>query len=201
MTSSFVSVDVKKFAGGQTFSVELLDRSSPAFFDELVRQSQINESENAQTVAELRVLQSDHGQGSSSRTKWKISRIAVIAAVVGLAVLAFVQKGVYFLSVVPDVGLLFVLAKRINPEISRLNAILGELNVKISEKTEEAEQLEAKQEVQPLPEIIPTEAPPPMSLKETAKQEVVLETQPPMQQKTAVARHPRNIPKFSKVRS
>ena len=36
--ASFVSVDVKKFAGGQTFSVELLDRSSPAFFDELVRQ-------------------------------------------------------------------------------------------------------------------------------------------------------------------
>jgi len=27
-----------EFAGGQTFSVELLDRSSPAFFDELVRQ-------------------------------------------------------------------------------------------------------------------------------------------------------------------
>jgi HK97 family phage major capsid protein len=38
MTNSFVSVDVKKYAGGQTFSVELLDRSSPAFFDELVRQ-------------------------------------------------------------------------------------------------------------------------------------------------------------------
>jgi len=36
--SSFVQVDVKKFAGGQQFSVELLDRSSPAFFDELVRQ-------------------------------------------------------------------------------------------------------------------------------------------------------------------
>jgi HK97 family phage major capsid protein len=38
MTNSFISVDVKKFAGGQTFSIELLDRSSPAFFDELVRQ-------------------------------------------------------------------------------------------------------------------------------------------------------------------
>ena len=38
MTNSFISVDVKKFAGAQTFSVELLDRSSPAFFDELVRQ-------------------------------------------------------------------------------------------------------------------------------------------------------------------
>jgi len=36
--SSFVSVSVKKFGGQQTFSVELLDRSSPVFFDELVRQ-------------------------------------------------------------------------------------------------------------------------------------------------------------------
>jgi len=35
--SAFLSVDVKKFAGQQTFSVELLDRTSPAFFDELVR--------------------------------------------------------------------------------------------------------------------------------------------------------------------
>lgn len=38
MASSFVTVTVKKYAGQQTFSVELLDRSSPAFFDELVRQ-------------------------------------------------------------------------------------------------------------------------------------------------------------------
>ena len=38
MTNSFLSVSVKKFAGGQEFSVELLDRSSPVFFDELVRQ-------------------------------------------------------------------------------------------------------------------------------------------------------------------
>ena len=35
--SNFLSVDVKKYAGQQTFSVELLDRTSPAFFDELVR--------------------------------------------------------------------------------------------------------------------------------------------------------------------
>jgi HK97 family phage prohead protease len=38
MTNAFVTVPVKKFAGQQTFSVELLDRSAPAFFDELVRQ-------------------------------------------------------------------------------------------------------------------------------------------------------------------
>ena len=35
---SFLSVDVKKYAGRQIFSTELLDRSSPAFFAELVRQ-------------------------------------------------------------------------------------------------------------------------------------------------------------------
>lgn len=38
MTNSFVSVSVAKYAGQQTFSWELYDRSSPAFFDELVRQ-------------------------------------------------------------------------------------------------------------------------------------------------------------------
>ena len=35
--SNFLSVSVSKYAGQQTFSVELLDRTSPAFFDELVR--------------------------------------------------------------------------------------------------------------------------------------------------------------------
>ncbi len=35
--SAFITVDVKKFAGQQTFSVELLDRTSPAFFEELIR--------------------------------------------------------------------------------------------------------------------------------------------------------------------
>jgi HK97 family phage major capsid protein len=35
--SAFISVDVKTFSGQQTFSTQILDRSSPAFFDELVR--------------------------------------------------------------------------------------------------------------------------------------------------------------------
>jgi HK97 family phage major capsid protein len=35
---SFLSVNVKKYAGQQVFSTEILDRSSPAFFSELVRQ-------------------------------------------------------------------------------------------------------------------------------------------------------------------
>lgn len=85
--------------------------------------------------------------------------------------------------------------------IDESSDIVIEEIVEVSEKTEEVEQPEAKQEVQPLPEIVPTEAPPPMSLKEAAREEIVLETQPPAQQQIAISRHPRNIPKFSKVRS
>jgi hypothetical protein len=79
------------------------------------------------------------------------------------------------------------------------NIVIEEI-VEILEETEKSEQPEVKQEYQPLPEIIPTEAPPPMSIKEAAKQEVVLDTQPPVQQKVAASRHPRNTPKFSKLR-
>ena len=38
MTSTYLTVDVKKAAGIQTISWELLDRSSPAFYDQLVRE-------------------------------------------------------------------------------------------------------------------------------------------------------------------
>lgn len=36
-TSSYITVNVQKFAGQNTLSVELIDRSSPAFFEELIR--------------------------------------------------------------------------------------------------------------------------------------------------------------------
>jgi HK97 family phage major capsid protein len=38
MASTFITVDVKKAAGIQTISWELLDRSSPAFYDQLIRE-------------------------------------------------------------------------------------------------------------------------------------------------------------------
>ena len=107
-------------------------------FDELLRQSGVDEEENVKTVAALRELESEHGQGSSSRSKWKFLRIAVIVAVVALPVFAFVQKGLYLLLLLPAIGLVVFLVQRINPEISKLNAILGELSVKMAEKTDEA---------------------------------------------------------------
>jgi HK97 family phage prohead protease len=38
MESAFISVDVKKYFGTAVFSLEILDRSSPSYFQELVRQ-------------------------------------------------------------------------------------------------------------------------------------------------------------------
>ena len=38
MASTYITVDVKKAASLQTISWELLDRSSPIFYDELVRE-------------------------------------------------------------------------------------------------------------------------------------------------------------------
>ena len=57
-----------------------------------------------------------------------------------------------------------------------------------------------KQETHILPEIVPTDAPPPMPIKEAAQQEVVLTPEATVQQKIEPKRHPRNIPKFAKVR-
>ncbi len=55
MENNFLSVSVNKYAGGQTFSVELLDRSSPVFFDELVRQMEYAyaKATNAFVVGEI----------------------------------------------------------------------------------------------------------------------------------------------------
>jgi hypothetical protein len=84
--------------------------------------------------------------------------------------------------------------------LDKTSDIVIEENAKDPEEVEELEQPEAKQEVRPILEITPTEAPPPVPLKGAAKPEAVVVTPPSAQQRQAVARHPRNIPKFSKLR-
>jgi HK97 family phage prohead protease len=54
MATAYISVDVKKFAGQQTVSVELIDRSSPAFFSELVRQMEFAYSKATDAYAVTR---------------------------------------------------------------------------------------------------------------------------------------------------
>ena len=55
MVSSFITVDIKKFFGKNEVSYELIDRSSPAFYAELVRQMQFAyaKATDAAVVAQL----------------------------------------------------------------------------------------------------------------------------------------------------
>jgi HK97 family phage prohead protease len=65
---SFLSVNVKKYAGRQIFSVELLDRSSPAFFAELVRQMEFAyaSATDAAVGATLSAVATDGGNRTMS---------------------------------------------------------------------------------------------------------------------------------------
>ena len=65
---------------------------------------------------------------------------------------------------------------------------------------QEEEVIEVKKEPELLPEIIPTEAPPPIALKEMVKEEIAPAPQPTTSHQVPQKRHPRNIPKFSKAR-
>jgi len=64
--SAFVSVDVKKYIGQQTFSLELLDRSSPAFFAELVRQMEFAYAKA--TDEAVRVVLATNGTDGGNRS-------------------------------------------------------------------------------------------------------------------------------------
>lgn len=66
LENSFISVPVKKFAGAQTFSVELLDRSAPAFFDELVRQMEFAYAKATDTAVVQELF--DGGTDGGNRT-------------------------------------------------------------------------------------------------------------------------------------
>lgn len=65
---AFVTVNVQKFAGQQTFSVELLDRSSPAFFAELSRQMQFAyaKATNARVSTVIAAAATDGGNRTMS---------------------------------------------------------------------------------------------------------------------------------------
>lgn len=108
------------------------------YFESLVRDSQIDERQNIQTVAELRILEQQHAKGSSSRFRWRALRIISILVVIGLAVLAIAQKGFYFLGLAPAAALILFITQKINPEISQLNNNLQELDKQVKKKSNEA---------------------------------------------------------------
>jgi HK97 family phage prohead protease len=78
---SFLSVNVKKYAGQQTFSVELLDRSSPAFFAELVRQMEFAYAKATNAAVALAIQTGSTDGGNRTMTAANLQDFIADAAV------------------------------------------------------------------------------------------------------------------------
>jgi HK97 family phage major capsid protein len=81
--AAFVTVNVQKFIGQQTFSLELLDRSSPAFFAELVRQMEYAyaKATDARVNAVLETNGTDGGDRAALTTGALVADFVADAAV------------------------------------------------------------------------------------------------------------------------
>ena len=92
--SSFVSVAVKKFGGQQTLSVELLDRSSPVFFDELVRQMEFAyaKATDSYVMSEVANNGTLNASATTEDASGLISYVASAAAAVYSASLGFARN-------------------------------------------------------------------------------------------------------------
>jgi len=66
--SAFVTVNVQKFAGQQTFSLELLDRSSPIFFEELMKTMAAAYAKATDARVNLLVYQNATGDATTTVT-------------------------------------------------------------------------------------------------------------------------------------
>ncbi len=78
---SFLSVNVGKYAGSQKFSVELLDRSSPAFFAELVRQMEFAYAKATDTAVGSAIITNGTDGGNRTLTAANIQDFISDAAV------------------------------------------------------------------------------------------------------------------------
>ena len=66
--SEFLSVSVKKYSGAQTFSVELFDRSSPAFIDELMRNMAAQYAKATDTAVNAALIAGASADGTTVTT-------------------------------------------------------------------------------------------------------------------------------------
>jgi HK97 family phage prohead protease len=78
--SAFVTVNVQKFAGQQTFSLELLDRSSPLFFEELMKTMAAAYAKATDARANLVVYQNATGDATTTTTYPTASELLGIVA-------------------------------------------------------------------------------------------------------------------------
>ena len=96
-------------------------------FDDLLKTSGVDQSENERLITELRTFEASFAASSSERTRWKVARFFAIVGAVGLAIAAFVNGGLYLLALLGTVGLVVATIKMLNPRIRKLNDTLTEV--------------------------------------------------------------------------
>jgi len=78
--SAFVSVDVKKYAGQQTFSVELLDRSNPLFMNELMNNLAAQYAKATDTAVNAALIAGATADGTTTTTYPTASELLGVVA-------------------------------------------------------------------------------------------------------------------------
>ena len=78
--SAFVTVDVKKYAGQQTFSVELLDRSNPLFMNELMNNLAAQYAKATDTAVNAALIAGATADGTTTTTYPTASELLGVVA-------------------------------------------------------------------------------------------------------------------------
>lgn len=120
----------------RTFFKDAHARNTSELFEELVKQSGIDERANATTVKELRALEQHVARESASSKWWGILRVAVIVALVASSIFVYMNYLWYWL-IVPIVPLSFAIYK-LNQLISQVNLRLKDVEQKRDAKLQEA---------------------------------------------------------------
>lgn len=123
-------------------------RNVTEHFEELVRLSGVDEQLNIETMTEFRSLQENVSTSSSSRRWWRAGRFIAITAAIALSALAIYMQSFYFLLIAPAIALIFLVFKKINPEMSTLNEKVAEL-----EKLRDAKSDQAWAQMEPLNDL------------------------------------------------
>ena len=89
--AAFVSVDVKKYAGQQTFSVELFDRSSPVFIEELMRNLAAQYAKVTDTAVNAALIAGATADGTTTTTYPTAAELLGVVARGAASVLAGTQ--------------------------------------------------------------------------------------------------------------
>jgi hypothetical protein len=109
-------------------------RITSEYFENLVKESKVDEEANKKTVALLRDLESSIKDVSSSRRKWRALRIIALILATGLSALAFSLGEWHYLWLAPAIGSLVFMFVKINPEVKNINTRIADLDLQKEEK-------------------------------------------------------------------